>query len=279
MQPVSSREGGAGGPTQFPELNRVLARFLVGVRESLGDNLAAVYLQGSFALGDADEYSDVDFLALTHADITEGQERALQRMHAELSELDSHWAQHLEGSYASKHRFRVVDPGRTPLVFLDNGASRLEADPHCNTAVVRWILRERGVALFGPAPEEMIDPVAEADLRNEADLTLREYVEWAPEQTQAGRMSQWKQPYLVLTLCRILNTLEKGGIASKHDAAEWARTTLDPRWRPLIERALADRPDPWQRVHRQADDPLVDDTLAFAEYALERGTGCGEVLQ
>jgi hypothetical protein len=39
----------------------------------------------------------------------------------------------------------LVDPSRTPFPFLDNGATELVWDNHCNTAVVRWTLRERGV--------------------------------------------------------------------------------------------------------------------------------------
>ncbi len=70
--------------TQFPELNWVLRRLVQGVHKNLGGNLAAVYLQGSFALGDADEYSDVDFPVLTNGEITDDQQRALQQMHADL---------------------------------------------------------------------------------------------------------------------------------------------------------------------------------------------------
>ena len=254
-------------PTSFPELNLVLERLVRGTEECLGDNLAAVYLQGSFATREADEHSDVDFLVLTNADVTDKQERALQRLHSTLNRLETPWAQHLEGSYAPKDRFRRVDPERTPFLFLDNGASRLERDNHCNTAVVRWILRAYGITLFGPPPDEMIEPVAADDLRAEARRALREYVEWAPEPTRAGRMSRWKQPYLVLTLCRILNTIETGRVASKHDAAEWALSALEPRWRPLIKQAVADRPDPWARARQPADDHLVDETLAFAQYA------------
>jgi len=259
--------------TQFPELNRVLGRLVQGVRESLGSNAVAVYLQGSFALGEADEYSDVDFLVLTNEELADDQETALQAMHAELYEDESAWAQHLEGSYAPKDRFRRVDHERRPCLFLVNGATQLEPDPHCNSAYVRWILRERGITLFGPSPKEMIDPVAGEDLRREAMEGLREYVDWAPEPTKAGPMSRWKQPYLVLTFCRILKTIETGGVASKREAAAWAAESLDAHWRPLIERALADRPDPWKRVHQRADDDLRRETLAFSEYALKRGTG------
>lgn len=52
-------------PTCFPELNRLLTDLTGSVRSALGDHFIGAYLQGSFAIGDADEDSDVDFLVAT----------------------------------------------------------------------------------------------------------------------------------------------------------------------------------------------------------------------
>jgi hypothetical protein len=258
-------------PTRYTELNEVLDRLARGAQSCLGDDLVALYLQGSFAFGDADEHSDVDFLALVRGEVADERERALQAMHKELHAHESFWAQHLEGSYAQVDRFRRIQPEAEPFLFLDNGASQLVLDTHCNSAVVRWILLRHGIVLYGPPPTVMIDPVPAEVLRAEARDKLREYVAWASEPTRAGPMSRWKQPYLVLTFCRILSTLDSGEVGTKREAAEWARTTLDPRWAPLIERAVADRADPWERVRQAAEPDLVAETLAFARYAAERG--------
>jgi hypothetical protein len=141
-------------------------------------------------------------------------------------------------------------------------------DNHCNTALVRRVLLEHGVILTGPDPKTLVAPVASSDLRAEALRAAHEYATWAPEPTNTGDMSQWKQPYLVLTLCRLLSTLATGEILSKRRAGEWGIRALDSEWRDLIERALADRPDPWGRVHRSADPDLAARTLAFVRYAL-----------
>ena len=140
-------------PTRYEELNDVLATFLTRVQEVLGESFCGAYLQGSFALGDADEHSDVDFIVVTQNEVTEPQASRLQAMHERLYRLESPWARHLEGSYISKEKLRRVDPSRAPLVYLDNGASQLGRDNHCNTAVVRWTLREHGVVLAGPDPK------------------------------------------------------------------------------------------------------------------------------
>lgn len=257
--------------TDYPELNAVLGKLVADARSILAENFCGAYLQGSFALGEADEHSDVDFLIVTQGEISEEQLTQLQAMHKRIYALDAPWAQHLEGSYVPREQLRHVDPSRSPYPYLDNGASKLESDNHCNTAVVRWLLREHGVVLAGPKPKSLIDPVREEQLRREALAGIDEYVAWAAEPTEAGPMSRWKQPYLVLTFCRLLNTLETGKVASKREAAEWALDALDAEWASLTERALDDRPDPWQRVHQPADAEAVKQTLSFADYALKEG--------
>jgi hypothetical protein len=153
------------------------------------------------------------------------------------------------------------------LPYLDNGSAELVSDNHCNTAVMRWQLRERGLILAGPDPATLVAPVSAAALREEATATLRDFAAWARSPSDSGGMSQWKQPYLVLSFCRVLHTLDRGEVTSKGRAAEWALRSLDPEWRPLIQRALEDRPDPWGRVHRPADPAAVERTLAFVDYA------------
>jgi predicted nucleotidyltransferase len=93
------------GPTVYPELNGVLDEFVASVRAILGENFCGAYLQGSFALGDADEHSDVDFIVATHHEVSDTQLAKLQAIHERLYGLESPWAQHLEGSYVPRLEF------------------------------------------------------------------------------------------------------------------------------------------------------------------------------
>ena len=251
-------------PTAFPDLNALLDDLVAGVQAILGENFCGAYLQGSFAVGDADVHSDVDFIVATHEDVSGEQAAALQAMHQRIYALDTPWAQHLEGSYVPKERLRRVDPARSPFLYLDNGATELIRDNHCNTAVVRWSLHEHGVVLAGPDPQSLLEPVAAEQLRAEVINILSEWVDWA----KAPKMNRWRQPFIVVSFCRMLHTLETGKVASKREAGEWALKTLDSRWTSLIERALDDRPDPVLRVHQLADAEVIDDTAAFVDYAV-----------
>jgi hypothetical protein len=251
-------------PTTFPELNELLRELVSSVQAILAENFCGAYLQGSFAVGGADEHSDVDFIVVTHGELSDGHIAALQAMHQRLFELDVPWAQHLEGSYIPKGSLRRVDPSRAPFVYLDNGATELVRDNHCNTAVVRWSLREHGVVLAGPEPESLVERVTAEQLRAEVRANLDEWVEWA----KSAPTSRWKQPYLVISFCRRLHTSSVGTVASKREAGEWALEAVDEKWRALIQRALDDRPDPWERVHQPADPELVEQTVAFVDYSV-----------
>ncbi len=53
-------------PTPYPKLNDVLGILVSSIQEILKDNFVGAYLQGSFAIGDFDIHSDVDFIVLSY---------------------------------------------------------------------------------------------------------------------------------------------------------------------------------------------------------------------
>ena len=75
-------------PTRFPELNAVLAELVDGARRVLEENFCAAYLHGSFATGDADEFSDVDFVIVSHDEVTAEQQRETARVFAPRAQAD-----------------------------------------------------------------------------------------------------------------------------------------------------------------------------------------------
>ena len=256
-----------GAPTPDRELNAVLHELVTGVQTILGDTFIAAYLQGSFAVGDWDIHSDVDFLIAIAQDVPEAVLPALQALHARIYHLGSPWAHHLEGSYFPRELLRRGDAARTPLLFLDNTSDNLIRSGHDNTLVVRWVVREYGIPLAGPAPSELIDPVRPDNLRQEVSATMRD---WAHD-IFANRYridNRWAQPFAVLSYCRMLHTLRTGRIGSKPAGAQWARGALDNRWSGLIQRAWDERPHPSVKVRQPADPADVEETLAFIRYAL-----------
>jgi predicted nucleotidyltransferase len=251
-------------PTRFAELNDVLEQLVAGARQILGANFVGAYLQGSFAVGDADEHSDVDFLVVTDREVDDREQRELQALHERLFELPTTWAQHLEGSYVPRDELRRTAPTRRRWFYFDNGSVEPAWDEHDDTAVVRVTLRDHGVVLDGPDPRELVDPISPDELRADVRAGLAEFVDWC---RQVPRVSRRGQGVRVLTLCRILHTLETGRINTKPAAERWALEALDADWGPLIRRAQRDRPDPWRKVREEADEEYTAQLLSFVDYA------------
>ena len=245
----------------------MLHDFVISVQSILGDDFVGAYLHGSFAQGDFDIHSDVDFLVAVEREVDEAQLSALQAMHGRIYDLDSNWAKHLEGSYFPKVTLRRCDPGSDPLHYLDNTSRELIRSKHDDSLVVRWVMRECGVVLAGPAPDELIDPVSADDLRIEVATTMRDWAKQIfanPEQMN----NRWYQPFAVLSYCRMLQTLDTGRVESKPAAVRWAKDALDSRWAGLIQRAWDERPNPSMKVKQPADPDEFKSTLEFFEFAL-----------
>jgi hypothetical protein len=253
-----------GDATPFDDLNQLLVELVVGAKEVLGDSFCGAYLQGSFAVGDADAHSDVDFIVVTKDDVTPEQQAELQALHQTLYALPTSWAQHLEGSYISRETLRRLDRDRRPLLYLDNGATEFALDSHDNTVVVRWLLREHGVVLAGPDPRELVDPMTADELRAEMHWALGLWQAWFRSTDSISRRAL---AVAVLSHARILHTLATGEVSSKRSAGEWALNALDPEWAGLIRWALEDRPDPWTKVREPADAVLLSRTWQFIDYA------------
>lgn len=262
------REVGAGMfPTSDPEINTLLQALQSGIQSLLGDQLLGLYLEGSLAAGGFDAASDIDFVAVTQEEVTPEQFTALQALHDRLQALDTPWAIQLEGMYLSRAALRRHDPAHAVFPNLERGpGERLKMVRYDESGVIhRWILRQYGIVLLGLPPHELIDPVSSDDLRQAVRALLPGWggglLEDPSYLQQAGYQS-----YVVLSMCRILYTIQHGAIVSKLTAAEWAKDALPERWRPLIERAWVTR----SAAHGQPSPEEISATLGFVRYTLQQ---------
>jgi hypothetical protein len=217
-------------PTPYPALNGVLDDFVGRVSALLAYNFVGAYLQGSFAIGGFDIYSDVDFLIVLDRDVTDQQLPLLQALHENIYALPSPWAQHLEGSYVPKQELLRFPPPQRDFWYLDHGAKLLTRSNHDDTLVVYWTLREKGITLVGPRPTELVAPIPVDRLRDEIFAT----------------MLTWRDHF-----------------------AAWATEHLDARWGDLIRHACDARPgDAAVKVREPADAVDLGRTWQFVEYAI-----------
>ncbi len=256
-------------PTPYSELNNVLQDLVNSVQEILDNNFIGAYLQGSFAVGDFDIHSDVDFIIVTETEPSDNQIHALQIMHERIYNLGTRWAQHLEGSYFPKEILRHHSQRGEKLWYLDNGSRSLIKADHCNTIVVRWVVRENGVILAGPPPETLVESISIELLRREIMETI---TGWGQEiiDNSAHFNNRFYQTYIVLNFCRMLHDLHTGYPGSKRAGAEWAKANLDTTWNGLIDRTWSGRPNPAISVRQPADPKDFESTLKFVKHVINK---------
>jgi hypothetical protein len=251
-------------PTPYPDINRILDELLKEVQAILGGHFIGMYLDGSLAGGDFDEDSDIDFVVVTDQAITGERFSALQALHDRLASLDSPWAIQLEGFYVSQQALKRYGPNGETVPTLERGRGERLKWWRLNRSweVHRSILRERGITLAGPAPHTLIEPVSPAQLRQAMLYIITEWA--APMILEPGQLkTQGYQSYTVLSLCRILYTLQHGEVASKRVAARWAQEAFGERWAQVIENAWVGRRNP----DRPASPEQIRETLGFIRYA------------
>lgn len=102
---------------------------------------------------------------------------------------------------------------------------------------------KNGVALAGPSPATLVDPIPVGMLRQEI---LEVMNVWGQEILAKPERynNRFYQTFIVLSYCRMLHSLHTGTVGSKGAGAEWAKSTLDPAWAGLMDRTWDGRPNP-----------------------------------
>jgi streptomycin 3"-adenylyltransferase len=210
-----------------------LSRYVEQALAASGLEPIGVYVHGSLAMGCFYRAkSDVDLLVVVRESLSPAQRERVARALAEraatrpmlgdleLSVLTERQA--AEGTREFEVHYSAYWTDRILAGQVDYAATNRDPDLAAHISVVR----RRGVAVSGPAPDEVFAPVPaeeylaaiEADLAD-VDLVAEPY-------------------YGVLNACRVLMVRESGAVVSKDEGGEWALTTLPEEHRGIVQQAL-----------------------------------------
>ena len=136
---------------------------------------------------------------------------------------------------------------------------------------MRWTVRERGLTLAGPPPQNLIDPITEEMLKSEIYKTLNDWGQEILDHPDRFN-NRFYQAFIVLSYCRMLHDLKRGYPGSKPEGAEWAKANLDPMWAELIDGTWEGRLNPALKVRQPADPVQFEKTLRFVEFVMGEST-------
>jgi len=256
-------------PTPYADVNAVVYGFLTDIQTILGGHFRGMYLCGSLALGDFDpRSSDIDLVVVTDTEISDDLFEALKDMHEQFNASGSPWVFRVEAVYVPQDALRNAAPASAVYPQIEQGTKLFKDHLESGWVFQCYILRERGVVIAGPDPHTLVGSVDPSAMRRAVPVIpnmWREHVLHDPSWLDWVRQRE-NQAFVVLTLCRLLYTLDTAAVASKPAAARWAQKALDSRWAGLIERSLAG-----QRVSSETPDSDMEDTVALIHYTVERG--------
>jgi streptomycin 3"-adenylyltransferase len=227
-----------------------LDALVTGVQEIFGDDLIAVYLGGSAALGCFGPRSDLDVLVAIERPSSAEAQRRLGALCLDLSQR--------RGRPAPPHLIEldvVVGPSLAswryppPLDFHYSESLReafgrgdekpWRVDTYTDLACALTILNDAGVLLFGEPVAGVLPSVPLEDYR----AAIRVDRQWCLDNLETFTL------HVVLSLPRVWAGLEKDGVHSKASAAEWALPQLPEALQPVLDHALAvyrgDKQEAW----------------------------------
>jgi predicted nucleotidyltransferase len=263
---MQERDGRSAAWDPLPDcpadVEDLLRELLDGLTASLEGALEAVYLYGSLVFGDFDpDVSDVDLLVVMASDVDDRQLARLTELHDAFAREHPAWRNRIEAVYISASALRGFREGESPLVVISPGEP-LHRTRTTRGWVANWhLVREHGVALYGPEPDTIIPPTHHDDF----EAAIRNYLPELPPRAEAsGDPRVWA--YAVLTVCRALYSCRKRRQISKTQAGHWAAEHY-PEWSGTIQQALA-----WRSGTDEESDAARRRAIAFVRFGVERVT-------
>lgn len=234
-----------------PEAEQALAL----LQQQLGNALVAVYLHGSAVAGGLRPDSDVDLLAVVDRPLLPSDSA---RLVAELMKISKHPR---EGSATRPLEVIIVQranlsasiyPARSEFLYGEWLRDAFEAGevpaPESNPdlTLVLAQARQRAQALIGPAANEVLPAIPQADIRRAIGDALPALL----------ADLEGDERNVLLTLARMWRTLVTGEFVSKDAAAEWAEARLPAEHAAVLADArkgyLGTGKDNWQTRRQEA---------------------------
>jgi len=239
--------------TPYADINRLLESLLSHIRHIFQERLVGLYLYGSLTTGDFDpDSSDIDLLVVTSSQITTPEFKALHAMHRDFIRANPEWEDRIDAVYLPLAALRRFRSEKNPIVISPGEPFHVREGEALRDWLQNWyIVRESGIALFGPPPKAVIPSITQDEFVEAVRRYAAEVSGWLGH--EPNRKSQ---AYAILTLCRALHVHRTGKTASKRQAALWAQEEF-PEWSRLIQGALE-----WRQAWR---DEHVDHAATRAE--------------
>lgn len=210
--------------------------FESALRHSFPGKVYGVYLYNSIALGAFDPVkSDIDYIVVLNSDFTEPEAVRLKQIHKYLFRR-YRYARKLEGMYIPKGEIGKKSAKIKPHLYYCRQKLQQKARHNIN-AVTWWTLLNNGIGVNSPDIRFLKVRIPPEELVESMRHNLNIYWKSKLERRLIFLTDYWVE-FSVLTLCRIVYTLENQKVVSKCEAAKTVRESLPEQYRDVVSEAL-----------------------------------------
>jgi hypothetical protein len=217
----------------------VLENYLLQVDQQLPDLMSALYVEGSIALGGFNErFSDIDFVAILNRRAISIELESLRSVHKVIEKNYPRWK--MSGSYLQSDELdHFDDEVESPHPYYHDGMLRLDGRFELHS-VTGWLLKNHGIAVIGPEPQELSFTVDWNLLMTKMKGNLNSYwVSWTKRLDRIVVMLfDWGIQWTVLGVLRQFYSFRENTITTKEKAAEYALNCVPSLWHRLIREAI-----------------------------------------
>ena len=224
-----------GSPETSARLSALLDDLAAELPAVVGANLVGIYLHGSLTQRAFNlKRSDVDCIVATRRAPSNAQFGRLRAWLTRSAKLNP-WTTRLQLTILI--RDKVLTANSPECLYQFGRLTRLKSD---GNPIIWMNVLKNGRVLFGQSPRTFVPPITRAILFR----ALEREVRYLREELIEKPRSKWRdvpfyRAYAVMSVCRILYSLNRGTIASKPRAARWAMKHLPKKFNLIIVQALA----------------------------------------
>lgn len=254
-----------------------LQEFLVRYKELLVEVLPAervhgIYLYGSLALDAFDpDTSDIDFITVINGRMGKKTEELLKLVHLR---CNAHpFGSRMDGCYVTIDQAGKVYREIKEYPFFSEG--KFHKGYYDLNYITWWTLQNKGVVVYGEPFSSLNLNIKWEDVQKTLNYNLNTYWNEKVERDMCFFYDDWIE-FGIITLCRILLSLEYRKIFSKKEAAAKAKVLLPARYHPILLEGLRIKTNPQSESYYHSKEVRKGDMKRFVEYII---TYCNETYQ
>ncbi|WP_079999572.1 aminoglycoside adenylyltransferase domain-containing protein [Bacillus mycoides] len=214
------------------EVKNLMDQYVNGLQDIFfNEQLVGVYVYGSIALGAFHlDTSDVDFVTVTRETVSEIEKSQISDLHKRLSK--SKLGERMDGMYIPLTDLGKSNKEIAQYVYCADG--KVNVGHWDVNDVTWWTLKNRGITVTGEEANKLPFEVPWSKVVETMKYNVEQYWREKASNPYLFLIEEWVES-AVVTLGRILYTLEHETIVSKDEGLQYMMRSSNDNWKPLLQ--------------------------------------------